>query len=110
MAESANVLQTKDSSFEQDVLKSNEVAIVDFWAEWCAPCRLLGPTIDAIADDFAGKAKVYKMNVDENPDTPAKFSIRAIPTILVFKGGEVVEQLQGNQPKDEIAAVIQKHS
>lgn len=109
MANSANVTPATDANFQSDVLSSNQLSIVDFWAEWCGPCRLLGPTIDSVADQFAGKMKVFKMNVDENPDTPTKFNIRGIPTVIFFKNGQAVDQLVGNQPKDVIVQTIQKH-
>src|SRR6476620_6579860 len=100
---SKNVLTATDQSFETEVMKSNQLAVVDFWAEWCGPCRLLGPTIDALADENMGTVKVYKMNVDENPATPSRFHVRGIPTILFVKNGQVVDQLVGNHPKDTIA-------
>ena len=109
MAASPNVHVATDANFETEVVKSSQLALVDFWAEWCGPCKALGPTIDALADQFAGKMKVYKMNVDENPNTPSKFRIRGIPTIIFLKGGQLVDQLVGNQPKDSIAATIQRH-
>ncbi|NBU21340.1 thioredoxin [bacterium] len=80
---------------------------MDFWAEWCGPCRLLGPTIDQIADEYTGKVKVFKMNVDENPQTPSRFSIRGIPTILFFRNGKNVGQLVGNHPKATITQTIE---
>jgi len=109
MSSSKNVNAATDSNFEKEVLGSAELAIVDFWAEWCGPCRLLGPTIEQIADEYAGKIKVFKMNVDENPATPTKFHIRGIPTVIFFKGGQLVDQLVGNHPKDTIVNSIQKH-
>ncbi len=109
MAQSKNVNTASDSNFDTDVLKSTELVVVDFWAEWCGPCRLLGPTIEALADDYQGKIKVFKMNVDENPATPTRFHIRGIPTVIFFKNGELVDQLVGNHPKDTIAQTIQKH-
>ncbi len=109
MANSPNVLQATDTNFPTEVLKGDQLALVDFWAEWCGPCRLLGPTIETIADEFAGKVKVYKMNVDENSNTPTQYHIRGIPTVILFKNGEVVDQLVGNQPKDVIAQAIQRN-
>jgi thioredoxin 1 len=109
MANSKNTLSATDANFESDVLKSNQLSVVDFWAEWCAPCRLLGPTIEAIADEYQGKLKVFKMNVDENPNTPTRFHIRGIPTVILFKNGQVVDQLVGNHPKDVIVQAINKH-
>jgi thioredoxin 1 len=108
MSQSKNVINTTDQDFDTAV-QGNSVSLVDFWAEWCGPCRLLGPTIDQIADEYQGKIKVYKMNVDENPMTPSRYNIRGIPTVLVFKNGQLVDQMVGNQPKDAITQVIQKH-
>jgi thioredoxin 1 len=109
MSDSKNVHLATDSNFPTDVLKSTELALVDFWAEWCGPCKLLGPTIDQIAGEFTGKIKVFKLNVDENPATPSQFHIRGIPTVLFFKGGQLVDQLVGNHPKNTIVETIQKH-
>lgn len=109
MADSKNVQTATDANFEADVLKSNQLTMVDFWAEWCGPCRMLAPTIDSLADQFQGKVKVYKMNVDENPETPTRFHIRGIPTVILFRNGQVVDQLVGNQPKDVFVQAIQKH-
>ena len=104
-----NTLTATDSSFESEILKSSQVSLVDFWAEWCGPCRQLGPKIDEIADEFQGKLKVYKMNVDENPKTPTAYGVRGIPTVILVKNGEVVDRLVGNQPKDTIVQALQKH-
>ena len=104
-----NVNTATDTNFENDILNSAELTLVDFWAEWCGPCRMLGPTIDAIAGDYQGKIKVFKMNVDENPNTPTRFHIRGIPTVILFKNGQVVDQLVGNQPKEVITQAIDKH-
>jgi len=109
MANSMNVKTATDGNFNSQVLPSTQLTVVDFWAEWCGPCRMLAPTIDALADQFAGKVSVYKMNVDENPETPGKFHVRGIPTLIFLKNGQLVDQLVGNQPKDAIAQVIQKH-
>ncbi len=109
MSESKNVHTATDPGFESDVLKSSQLVLVDFWAEWCGPCRMLGPTIEKLADEYAGKMKVCKLNVDENPETPARFHIRGIPTVILFKGGQAVAQLVGNQPKEAIEQTIQKH-
>lgn len=104
-----NVNETNDSQFDSEVLKSDQLTLVDFWAEWCGPCRMLAPTIDSIADQFSGKLKVFKMNVDNNPNTPTKYHVRGIPTVILFRGGQVVDQLVGNQPKDVFIQAIQKH-
>ena len=105
---SKNVLIASDATFDADVLKSKVPVLIDFWAEWCGPCRALGPTIEELADQFVGKVKVMKMNVDENPGTPGKFKIRGIPTLIMFKDGQVVDQLVGAHPKATISSVIEK--
>ena len=109
MSESKNVQTATDSNFDTDVLKAPQLTLVDFWAEWCGPCKMLGPTIDTLADQFAGKVKVFKVNVDENPVTPTKYSVRGIPTVILFKNGQPVDQLVGNQPKAAFEEVIQRH-
>lgn len=109
MADSKNVLTATDTNFSTDVLGSQKLTLVDFWAEWCGPCRMLGPTIAQIADEFAGRASVYKLNVDDNPSVPSQYHIKGIPTVILFKGGQVVDQLVGNQPKEVIVRAIEKH-
>jgi thioredoxin 1 len=109
MADSKNIHEATDTNFSTDVATASGLTMIDFWAEWCGPCRMLGPTIEAVADEYAGKVKVFKMNVDNNPETPTKFHIRGIPTVIFFKNGEPVDQLVGNQPKDIIIQTIQKH-
>ncbi len=96
-----------DSNFDQE--SKQGVVLVDFWAEWCGPCRRLAPTVDAIAGDFDGRATVAKMNVDENPNVPGRFAIRGIPTLLLFKDGQLTETLVGLQSKEDIAATIERH-
>jgi thioredoxin 1 len=105
---SQTVMTATDQNFDSDVLKSDLPVLVDFWAEWCGPCKALGPTIDELAEQYKGKVKVFKMNVDENPGTPGKFRIRGIPTLILFKGGQVVEQLVGAHPKGTISAAMDK--
>ncbi|HTQ84589.1 MAG TPA: thioredoxin [Candidatus Solibacter sp.] len=100
-----------DTNFASDVIEASksQPVLVDFWAEWCRPCLMLGPTVAEVAQENAGKIKVLKMNVDESPDTPSKYNIRGIPTLLLFKGGEVVGQLVGNLPKEEVAKFVSSH-
>lgn len=95
-------LELTDSNFEQEVLKSDVPVLVDFWAVWCGPCKMIAPIIDELSAEYDGKVKIGKMNVDENRMTPGQFGIRSIPTLLVFKGGEVVDKLVGAVPKNNI--------
>ena len=106
---SDKIIQLTDDSFEADVLNASGLVLVDFWAEWCGPCKALGPTIEALATEFDGKVKVGKLNVDENPETSQKFGIRSIPTVILLKDGEIVEKLVGNQPKSAFVEAINKH-
>ena len=96
---SENVHQFTDANFQEEVLDSDLPVLVDFWAEWCGPCRMIAPIVEELAADYAGRLKVGKLNVDENRATAGKFGIRSIPTLLIFKGGRVVEQIVGYQPK-----------
>jgi len=104
-----NVQTFTDGNFDDSVLKSAEPVLVDFWAEWCGPCKRLAPTVDALATDYVGKVTVGKLNVDENPNVSFKFQIRGIPTLLLFKDGQVVESVVGIAAKDELKKVIDKH-
>ncbi len=97
-----------DDNFEEEVIKAETPVLVDFWAEWCGPCRMIGPVIEEIAEEFAGKIKVGKLNVDQNQGTAAKYRISSIPTLLFFKGGKLVEQMVGVQPKSKLVEVINK--
>ena len=106
---SQNVQTFTDNNFESDVLKAGAPVLVDFWADWCGPCKRLAPTVDALAVEYAGKVTVGKMNVDENPTVPVKYQVRGIPTLLLFKGGQVVESIVGWAQKDDLKKVIDKH-
>ncbi|MBX3288795.1 MAG: thioredoxin [Acidobacteria bacterium] len=98
-----------DGDFETDVLGADKPVLVDFWAEWCGPCRMIAPSLEAVAEEYEGKAGIYKMNVDENQNVPQRFGIRGIPTLILFKGGEEQERIVGAVSKDAIAKVIEKY-
>jgi thioredoxin 1 len=102
----AKILDVTDATFEQEVLKSDRPVLIDFWAEWCAPCRQLAPTIKELADEYGEKVRVVKVDVDNNPRTASQMQVRAMPTLLVVKNGAVVGQLVGRQPKDKIKQLI----
>jgi thioredoxin 1 len=105
-----NTLPVTDSTFQAEVLNSSTPVLVDFWAEWCGPCRALAPKLEEIATEMSGKVRVVKMNVDENPQTPGQFGIRGIPAMLLFKNGQQVGELVGNHPKDSITEFLKTHS
>ena len=106
---SEKVTAVSDSSFEKEVLQSAKPVLVDFWAEWCAPCRMLGPTIDAIAEQFSETAGVVKVNVDDNTATAQRYGIKGIPTLILFSGGKEVERVVGATSKESISRMIEKH-
>jgi thioredoxin 1 len=105
---SEKILTFGDANFEQEVLQASVPVLVDFWATWCAPCKAIAPIIDAIADEYDGKIKVGKVNVDDNPATPAKYGVRGIPTVILFKEGKVLDQVVGAVPKAQLEALIKK--
>jgi thioredoxin 1 len=104
-----NVVTFTDGNFDASVLKSSTPVLVDFWAEWCGPCRALGPTIDALASEYAGRVSIGKLNVDENPQVTTQYMVRGIPTVMVFKGGQVVETIVGLADKNEFKAKLDSH-
>jgi thioredoxin 1 len=106
---SEKVTVLTDTNFDDSVNQAQTPVLVDFWAEWCGPCRRMAPTIDALADEYQGRVTVAKMNVDENPMVPGRYNIRGIPTLLLFKGGEMVEQVVGLADKDSLKRMIDRH-
>jgi thioredoxin 1 len=106
-----NVSSVTDNNFQAEVIDASQAqpVMVDFWAEWCRPCHMLAPTVAEIATEYAGKLKVVKLNVDESMNTAGRFNIRGIPTLLIFKGGQVADQIVGAVPKDQISKVVAQH-
>ena len=104
-----NILEFSDQNFDQEVLKSDKPVLVDFWAEWCAPCRMIAPAVEAVAGEYADRVKVGKLNVDENQLVTSRYNIRSIPTLLVFKNGEIMEQLVGVTSKDTLVRLLEKN-
>jgi thioredoxin 1 len=102
----SKVVAVSDSSFQQEVLQSETPVLIDFWAEWCGPCKAIAPVIEELAGEYGGKLKVVKMNVDENPDTPARYGVRGIPNLILFKGGTVAQQIVGAAPKPQLVKAI----
>ena len=103
-----NVIEFTDNDFESDVIKAGTPVLVDFWAEWCGPCKMIGPIVEEIANEYAGRIKVGKMNVDLNPVVPPQYGIRSIPSLLIFKDGAVSDQIVGAVPKNNITEVLDK--
>ncbi len=105
---SDKVVQLTDDSFDQEVLKSGIPVLVDFWASWCAPCKAISPVVDSLSEEYDGKVKVGKLNVDENPATPGQYGVRGIPTLILFKDGKVLDQVVGAVPKNQLEGLIKK--
>jgi thioredoxin 1 len=106
---SENVREVSDGSFENDVLKSDQPVLVDFWAAWCAPCRMLAPTVEAVADKYASTARVVKLNVDDNPSVSQRYGIKGIPTLILFKNGREEERVVGATSESAISRMLDKH-
>lgn len=106
-----NISSVTDTSFQSEVIEASnsQPVMVDFWADWCRPCHMLAPTVAEIAQDYAGKLKVVKLNVDENVNSAGRFNIRGIPTLLIFKGGQVADQIVGAVPKEQISKIVDRH-
>ena len=104
-----HVLEFTDDEFDKQVVNADTPTMVDFWADWCAPCKMIAPSVEAIAEEYVGRLRVGKVNVDQNPKTATRYGIRGIPTLLVFKGGEVVEQIVGVRSKKDIQKIIDQN-
>ena len=103
---SGEIIHVSDGSFEADVLKSDEPVLVDYWAEWCGPCKMIAPILEEVSSEYAGRLRIVKLNIDENPETPPKFGIRGIPTLMLFKGGSVEATKVGALSKSQLTAFI----
>lgn len=105
----STIVHTTDANFESDVLKSDRPVLLDFWAEWCSPCKMIAPILDEIAADYAGRVNVVKINIDENPNTPRTYHVRGIPTLMLFKNGQVQAQKVGAVSKSQLSAFLDPH-
>jgi thioredoxin 1 len=105
----SNAIAVTDASFDHEVLKADTPVLVDFWAPWCGPCRAVAPTVEALAQEFGGRLKVVKLNTDEEQGVAIKYGVGSIPTLMVFKNGEMVERVIGNRPRAELAAMLSRH-
>jgi thioredoxin 1 len=108
MADEIGLVHVNDKSFASEVLNSDLPVLVDFWATWCGPCRSISPVVEELAKEFSGRVKVTKLNVDESPATPTQYGVRGIPTLILFKGGKILDQLVGAHPKARLKALIEK--
>lgn len=106
---SNTIIQTTDANFEADVLNSNVPVLVDYWAEWCGPCKMIGPILEELAVEFGERVKIAKLNIDENQATPPKYGIRGIPTLMVFKNGDIVDTKVGALSKSQLSAFVEQH-
>jgi thioredoxin 1 len=104
----ANVVEVSDGSFDKEVLQSAEPVLIDFWAPWCGPCKAIGPVVEDLSKEYSGRLKVVKMNVDDNPQTPSKYGVRGIPNLIIFKGGQVQDQIVGAVPKAHLVKAIER--
>lgn len=109
METQANAIAVSDVDFDAQVLQSDLPVLVDFWAEWCGPCKVIGPTVEELAGDYAGRVKVAKVNVDDSPEAAMRYGVRSIPTLMLFKNGEAAETTIGVQPKGQLSALLDRH-